>query len=594
MTAPLHGLHDLVAARRVAVIGASSDPARIGGRPVAFLLSSGFAGTIYPVNAKYTEVQGLRCYPDLGSIPDAVDAAIVSVPARDVPGVIDECGRKGVKAAVVFSSGFSEVGDEGRAVQGAIAAAARRTGVRVIGPNCQGLVAVHQRLNLSFSSAFGEWGEPGTVAVISQSGGIGGMLAMLLRDQGVGFSYWISSGNEADIDVAECIEFFADDVHTRVVAGYVENIRDGARLLDAVARCRAAGKPVVLLRAGRSPQAARAAASHTGAVAAENRVAEALLAEAGVTQARDPQELLDAVYGFARAPAPAGNRVAILSNSGGLGVIMSDTCASLGLVLPELSPSVQGALRAFLPAFGASGNPVDVTAQILADFSLLPRSLEVLLQSPDIDIVVVALGMANRMYPVERIARDIVRVSGEARKPVMVAWVAGAPEGEVALRAAGLPVFTDSTRCLKTIAALVAWTRADAASRTPARVSTPSPPDGVERDRGRGGDGSSRVAARAARRAREQDGATRPWHPDGRGAPRDDGRRGGGRRGRAGLSRGGEDLCLPPSRTSRSTGSSRSVSPTRRACAPGSSASCVARASASPPRGRAACSCSAW
>ena len=221
MTTPAHGLADLIAARSVAVIGASSDPARIGGRPVAFLLSSGFAGSIYPVNAKYTEVQGLPCYPDLASIPDRVDAAIVSVPARDVPDVIEDCGRKGVRAAVVFSSGFSEVGDEGRAVQAAIAAAARRTGVRVIGPNCQGLVAVRQHLNLSFSSAFGEWGEPGTVAVVSQSGGIGGMLAMLLRDQGVGFSYWISSGNEADIDVAECIDFFADDPHTRVVAGYV-------------------------------------------------------------------------------------------------------------------------------------------------------------------------------------------------------------------------------------------------------------------------------------------------------------------------------------------------------------------------------------
>ena len=455
MTTPAHGLADLIAARSVAVIGASSDPARIGGRPVAFLLSSGFAGSIYPVNAKYTEVQGLPCYPDLASIPDRVDAAIVSVPARDVPDVIEDCGRKGVRAAVVFSSGFSEVGDEGRAVQAAIAAAARRTGVRVIGPNCQGLVAVRQHLNLSFSSAFGEWGEPGTVAVVSQSGGIGGMLAMLLRDQGVGFSYWISSGNEADIDVAECIDFFADDPHTRVVAGYVENVGDGARLLDAVTRCREAGKPVVLLRAGRSPQAARAAASHTGAVAAENRVAEALLADAGVIQARDPQELLDAVYGFSRIAAPLGNRVAVLSNSGGLGVIMSDTCAALDLALPELSPSVQQALRQFLPAFGATGNPVDVTAQILADVSLLPRALEVLLRCGEIDLVVVALGMVNRMYPVERIARDIVRVGAEARTPVVIAWVAGAPEGEAALRAAGLAVFTDSTRCLKTLAALV-------------------------------------------------------------------------------------------------------------------------------------------
>jgi acyl-CoA synthetase (NDP forming) len=207
------------------------------------------------------------------------------------------------------------------------------------------------------------------------------MMAALLRERGVSFSYWISSGNEADVDLPECLEFLARDRHTRVIGAYVESIRDGRRLLDAVAAARAAGKPVVLLRAGRSAQSARAAASHTGAVAAENRVATALLDEAGVIDARDAQELLDAVYAFSRTAPPAGNRVAILSNSGGLGVIMSDTCAELGLEPPELSAPVQDALRAFLPAFGATGNPVDVTAQILGDVTLLPRSLDVLLRS---------------------------------------------------------------------------------------------------------------------------------------------------------------------------------------------------------------------
>ena len=350
---------DLVAARSVAVIGASQDPGRIGGRPVHFLRQGGFRGAIYPINAKYAEVQGLRCYPDLASVPGPVDVAIVSVPARDVAGAIAACGAGGVKGAVVFSSGFGEIGAEGRALQAEIARRARETGVRVIGPNCQGVVAFHQRLNLSFSSAFVDGGEPGPVGLVVQSGAVGGMMAALLRERGVSFSYWISSGNEADVDLAECLEFLARDPHTRVIGAYVESIRDGRRLLDAVAAARAAGKPVVILRTGRSAQSARAAASHTGAMAAEDRVAAALLAQVGATDARDVQELVDDLYAFARVEPPRGRRIAILSNSGGLGVIMADTCARLGLELPALPERAQQSLRAFLPSFGATGNPVE-------------------------------------------------------------------------------------------------------------------------------------------------------------------------------------------------------------------------------------------
>jgi len=460
---------DLVAARSVAVIGASQDPGRIGGRPVHFLRQGGFRGAIYPINAKYSEVQGLRCYPDLASVPGPVDVAIVSVPARDVAGALAACGASGVKGAVVFSSGFGEVGAEGRALQAEIARLARATGVRVIGPNCQGVVAFHQRLNLSFSSAFVDGGEPGPVGLVVQSGAVGGMMAALLRERGVSFSYWISSGNEADVDVPECLEFLARDRHTRVIGAYVESIRDGRRLLDAVAAARAAGKPVVILRAGRSAQSARAAASHTGAMAAEDRVAAALLAQVRATDARDVQELVDDLYAFARVEPPRGRRIAILSNSGGLGVIMADTCARLGLDLPALPERAQQSLRAFLPSFGATGNPVDVTAQVLSDPTLLPRSLEVLLRADEIDLVVVALAMVNRMYPVDAIVRDLLEARSAAGKPVMVTWLASAPEGAGAINAAGLAVFTDATRCLSALAALAS------SAGTPPILTPPAP-----------------------------------------------------------------------------------------------------------------------
>jgi len=473
-------LDDLVQARAVAVVGASRDPTRIGGRPIAFLKDAGFAGAVYPVNAKYPEVQGLRAYPDIEKIPGPVDVAIISVPARDVIATIAACGRKGVKGAIVFSSGFAEVGATGRALQGELARVAGQAGVRIIGPNCQGLVALHQRLNLSFSSAFIDPGTPGAVGLVVQSGAVGGMLGTLLRERGVGFSYWISAGNEADLGVPECIEFFARDPETRIIGAYVESIRDGRRLLAAVTAARAAGKPVVILRAGRSAQSARAAASHTGAIAAEDAVAAALLAGAGATDARDVEELLDYVYTFARTPRPAGRRVGILSNSGGLGVIMADTCAELGLELPLLSAPLQQELAAFLPAFGATGNPVDVTAQLLADATLLPRSLALMLGSREIDVLIVMLGMVNRLYPVETIVADLLRTRAETGKPLMVSWIAGSPEGEAAVNAAGLPVFTDSTRCLRALAALLRLA-GETPAPAPAAVAPRLGPQDIER-----------------------------------------------------------------------------------------------------------------
>lgn len=458
-------LDDVVTARSVAVIGASQDPRRIGGRPIAFLRAAGYRGAVHPVNAKYAEAQGLPCAPTLAAISGPVDVAIIAVPARDVLPAVEACGAKGVKAAIVFSSGFAEVGAEGEALQAELTRTAQRTGVRVIGPNCQGLVAFHRRLNLSFSSAFVEPGEPGGVGLVVQSGAVGGLLATVLRERGLGFSHWISSGNEADVDLAECLDFLARDATTSIIAAYAEGLRGGERLTEALRTARAATTPVVLLRAGRSAPSQRAAASHTGAAA--TAVTDAELRQAGAVVVRDVQELVDAVYAGARLRA-GGRRLAILSNSGGLGVIMADACGDLGLELPALSPPTQQALRAFLPAFGAAGNPVDATAQVLSDASLLRRALETITASGEVDVVVVALCMINRMYPVDTIVRDLVEVSAATSTPVVVSWVASASEGERALHEAGLPVFPDPTRALVTARALAQMPGRGGASR-PAR-----------------------------------------------------------------------------------------------------------------------------
>jgi acyl-CoA synthetase (NDP forming) len=447
-------LEAFVSARRIAVIGASDDPNRIGGRPIDFLRRAGFDGRIYPVNPKRTTVQGLRCYQRLSDIPDGIDVAIIAVPASDVAAAVRAVAAKGGKGAIVYSSGFAEVGSAGASLQEELVRVARDVGVRVLGPNCQGLAAFHQRLNLSFSSALVDAGDAGSVALIAQSGAVGGMLHALLRERGVRFSHWISSGNEADVTLAECVEFLAEDAQTRVVGAYVEGIRDGRRLLSAVGRARRAGKPIVLLRAGRSAQAARAARSHTGAIAAEERVARVLLRDAGATDAADAHELVDCLDLLSRQVAPGRARIALLSNSGGLGVLMSDAAADLGLELPPLPEQAQEELRAVLPAFGATGNPVDVTAQMLAEHTLLARSLQAVLRIPGIDVVIVALTMLNRLYPVERIVDDVIRISRETSTPVLVCWVASEPSGIDRLRAGGVPTFTDPTRCMRAIAAL--------------------------------------------------------------------------------------------------------------------------------------------
>jgi acyl-CoA synthetase (NDP forming) len=483
VTASRPGLGALAAARAIAVVGASPDPNRIGGRPIDFLKRAGFDGRVYPVNPKYTELQGLPCYPDLGALPGPIDVAIVAVAAREVPAVLREAARKGAVGAVIYSSGFAEVGGDGESRQDEIVRIARELGLRLIGPNCQGLFAFRQRLNLSFSSALIEPAEPGPVALVAQSGAVGGMLYALLREQGLGFSHWVSSGNEADVSLAECVEFFVEDPDTRVIGAYVESVRDGRRLVRAVERARGAGKRVALLRTGRSQQAARAARSHTGAIAAEDRVARALLEQAGAIDVADVHELVDCVSLCARIGAPPGRRIGLLSNSGGLGVIMSDTCADLGLELPPLAEPRQRALGAILPAFGATGNPVDVTAQFLADDTLLPRALETLLDAPELDLIVVALTMVTRLYPVGRIAADVVRLCRGSAKPVLVCWVASAPEGIETFRTAGVPVFTDPTRCLRALAHLVR----DGAPGPPA-VETPLPAAPAARERlGAGG-----------------------------------------------------------------------------------------------------------
>ncbi|HMB89143.1 MAG TPA: CoA-binding protein, partial [Methylomirabilota bacterium] len=368
--------------RAIAVVGASDDPVKIGGRPLAFLLRHGYTGRVYPVNPSRATVQGLPAFPSVAAIPGEVDLAVVVVPAERVLESLEAAAAKGIRAAIVFSSGFAEVGEAGREAQGRLRALAERTGLRIIGPNCQGFAHLPSRLVATFASPFLDTGlATGPIAMVSQSGAMAGMLYEMARAAGLGLNYWVSTGNEADVQAAEILAEVVEDPETRVACTYLEDVKDAGRLREALARAHRRGVPVFVLKSGRSAVGRRAASSHTGALAGEDAVYDAVFADWGAIRCADPAELLALPQAFLRY-RDAGARVAILSNSGGLGVLSVDLCVDLGLVPAEFTPETTAVLRAALPDFAAAANPVDLTAQMLTDPGMIARVLPALEADP--------------------------------------------------------------------------------------------------------------------------------------------------------------------------------------------------------------------
>ncbi|WP_417839561.1 acetate--CoA ligase family protein [Tritonibacter scottomollicae] len=370
MTALSH-IDGLVAPRSVAVIGASDDVTRIGGRPIAAMLRAGYAGRILPVNPKRATVQGLTCYASVDDLPETPDAALIAVPAKLVPETIEALGRKGCKAATLFSAGFAEIGEEGETAQRELVAMARRHGMRVLGPNTLGIYNVDIGYYGTFSSSL-DTGMPlpGNIGIASQSGAFGAHLGALARDKGLGCSVLITTGNEADITVAEAIRWMAESDSTDVICTYMEAINDAPALLAALDVARAAGKPVLALKSGRSAVGARAAASHTASLTGDAVVADAVLSDHGAIILRDPETMMDIAYAASKKVFPAQHSLGIVTVSGGAGIVASDEAERVGLPMPAMPEAAQAALKAALP-YASPVNPLDCTAQALNDPSLL-------------------------------------------------------------------------------------------------------------------------------------------------------------------------------------------------------------------------------
>ncbi|MBY0331077.1 MAG: CoA-binding protein, partial [Acetobacteraceae bacterium] len=381
-------LDPLFRPRSVAIIGASTDPAKIGGRPIAYLKSGGYAGRILPVNPNAAEVQGLPSAPTLDAVAGEVDLAIVAVPAAAVAAAIDACIRKGVRAVVLFSAGYAELGDAGRAAQEAIVARCRAAGIRLLGPNALGLMNPGDGVYLTFSASM-QNGPPraGRVAIATQSGAVGTYCLTLLIDRGAGISHLVTTGNEGDVDVAACIDWLADDPATTVILTYLEGARDGARLLAALEKCRAAGKPVVAMKVGTSEVGAAATQSHTGTLAGADAGYDAAFEAGGAWRAGSLAEAVDIAAACTAGRLPRGRRLGVITVSGGAGAFLADAAAAAGLEMPELPAEAQAAIRAVV-AFAGPRNPVDSTAQIANDRTALDRMLEIMLRHGRFDALV--------------------------------------------------------------------------------------------------------------------------------------------------------------------------------------------------------------
>lgn len=442
----------LIRPASIAIVGASADFGKVNGRPLKHLLDKGYAGRILPVNPKYQQIAGLPCVPSIEALPEAADLAIVAVPAADVADSIDALGRRGVRAAVVFSSGFGETGPEGRALEQRVAALAQSHGLALCGPNCLGFVNAFDKVYATFSQyADGETG-PGPVAFVTQSGAFGTAIAALARQRGLGLGYFINTGNQADLDFAELMLAVIDDPRIRVAAGYLEGLEDGAALIRLAERCHALGKPLVLTKVGRMASGQRAAASHTGALAVADAVFDAVVRQHGVLRARNEEQMLDMLQALSQERRAEGRGLGIATQSGGAGVMMADRAEEVGLAVPELGEATRERLLQVMPAFGSAGNPVDVTGQFVARPELLRESVVALLDDPAVHIGIVWLQLMTAH--VDTLVRIFCEIRDRSRKPWFVCWVA-APEAALQrLRAEGIVVFSAGERAVEAAAAL--------------------------------------------------------------------------------------------------------------------------------------------
>jgi acyl-CoA synthetase (NDP forming) len=478
-----HPLQRFFDPRSVAIVGASSDPDKLGGRPLRFLREAGYAGKIFPINARSDMVQGMKAYASLADVPQEIDQAVIIVPAAAAQDALQACVDKGIRHVQVLSSGFAEEDDAGRERQRALAALAARHGVRLLGPNCLGIVSVRNRFYATFSTALEALSpQPGGISFATQSGAFGSCAYAQAIQRGLGIARIVATGNEADVDVAQCIDFLASDPQTRVICGAIEGCRDGDVLRRALLKAAASGKPVILMKVGASERGQLAAATHTGAVAGNDRIFDAVARECGAWRASTIEEMLDIAYLCTYLPQPANSRAGILTVSGGIGVLMTDDAERHGVDIPAIPSGLQERVHGLVP-FAIGQNPLDTTAQIGAIEDGVAGLAQMLLQDTDWSTLCIYLAQIpcdERRFPRMLEALGELRQRYPDRLIVLVGPYSEPMRAQIEAR--GMVIFADPGRAMAAVGAVCAigLRRADPYAEThavdcrPARVPPPA------------------------------------------------------------------------------------------------------------------------
>ena len=445
--------------RSIAVVGASDDLTRIGGLPIRFLRQHGYKGKIFPVNPKYKEIAGLPCYPSLKDISEPVDLALIGISRQFVFEAFKGCAEKRVPFAILFSAGYAEMGEGGRKEQEELRKFAREAGIRVVGPNCIGIINTHEHIASSFTSGLEiESLIPGTIGLITQSGGVGNCFLTRANDRSIGLSYFISSGNELDLEVADFLEYFVQDGRTRSVALLLEDLKTPLKFSRIADQALKAGKPIVALKVGRSAKGRQAAASHTGAMSGADALYDGLFRQKSISRVFDIDDLIELTNLFSRSQPPAGNRVAILTSSGGSGALLADLSTDHHLSLPPPSTRTRERLHDVVPAVASIANPMDITTQFMNDPEVIARYLQVFAEDENFDLLILTF-TASTSDRTLRIAERIAAIQPSLPKPLIVCWPVGnmARQAFSCLERAGIPLFFHPARCLSAVGHFVRY-----------------------------------------------------------------------------------------------------------------------------------------
>jgi acyl-CoA synthetase (NDP forming) len=446
--------------RGIAVVGASNDPAKLSGRPLDYLLRLGYRGAIYAVNPNRTEVQGVRSYRSIGEVPGPVDLAVVVVPASAVIQALEDCASAGVAAAVVFASGFGEVGGLGAQLQAEITRVVRDSGMRVVGPNCLGTFALSTAAFATFSSAFDEQSSfpDDPIALVSQSGAVGTFLFSTLVGQHIGVRYFANTGNEVDVTVGELLRGLAQAPDVRLLVGYMEDARSLPAVEAAALEARRHDKPLILLKAGLSAPGTRAVRYHTASNPGDSETFGAFVSRLGIVWAQSMEGVADALMTFRSGRRCKRRRLAIISMSGGAAALATDAAAESGLEVNEPDADRRTSYARMLPAFGSSANPFDLTGGLLNEPVMLENILRAVATDDSVDMILVVMGNADRGS--EALVKGIRDGYAATAKPFAVAWTGGSGRPRLALQEAGIPTYAEPLRAVRALAQLANYCRA--------------------------------------------------------------------------------------------------------------------------------------